>query len=479
MILVLVVGLAWGTVAQRRVKSLGIVAELDVAGHILAGVFPRRVGGAVDPLDFERGIERFREGIIEAGTHSAHRLADVEPGGGLGERFRRFFCDNSGCSSRTFAEQPTALTAPRARRTVLVRRMLMKIAVALAGRAGARLAERLGMPTSRDSLLRLLRTLPDPRPDEDRPRLLGIDDFALRRGHVYGTVVVDMISDHPVDLLPDRQSSTVAAWLEKRPEVEVICRDRAGAYAEAAAPAAPQAVQVADRWHLWHNLAGHLERVVLAHRRCLRELAPHKDAQHTPDAERTESAPDSMAASAATTDHTSDVNAPGPELWIVTRTRERYQTITTLRSAGKSIAQIARELGLDRRTVRRSSPRHRRGGPAGQEPAAGHTAGRLHRLPAPALGRGLHRRHRAGPRDRRPGLPRQHPDRAHLPTPAAQRTTCPTTPDSGTDGTRGHQLDPAPPRHPRPRRAGPPAAGSRALPSSCTPPPPTSARSPR
>jgi hypothetical protein len=112
-------------------------------------------------------------------------------------------------------------------------------------------------------------------------------------------------------------------------------------------------VQVADRWHLWHNLAGHLERVVLTHRRCLRELAPPTKAGHTPDAEHTESAPDKMATSAATTDHTADVNAPVPELWIVTRTRERYQTITTLRSARKSIAQIARELGLDRRTVRR------------------------------------------------------------------------------------------------------------------------------
>jgi transposase len=100
--------------------------------------------------------------------------------------------------------------------------MLVSIAVALAGRAGARLAERLGMLTSRDSLLRLLRTLPDPQPDlqpdaqQERPRLLGIDDFALRRGRVYGTVVVDMISGRPVDLLPDRQSGTVAAWLEGR-----------------------------------------------------------------------------------------------------------------------------------------------------------------------------------------------------------------------------------------------------------------------
>jgi transposase len=276
-----------------------------------------------------------------------HRRLDDAPVAGravqLRLRVRRFFCDNISCSSRTFAEQPAELTEPRARRTSLVRRMLVRIAVALAGRAGARLAERLGMPTSRDSMLRLLRTLPDPSPDHGRPRLLGIDDFALRRGHVYGTVVVDMISGRPVDLLPDRQSGTVAAWLDGRPEVEVICRDRAGAYAEAAALAAPQAVQVADRWHLWHNLAGHLERVVLAHRRCLRELSPPDDAKHA------ESGDDTVAAAGATT----DMSAPVPELWIVTRTRERYRAITALQAAGTSIAQIARELGLDRRTVRR------------------------------------------------------------------------------------------------------------------------------
>lgn len=278
-------------------------------------------------------------------------------------RVRRFFCDNADCPARTFAEQPAELTAPRARRTLPLRRMLVSIAVALAGRAGARLAERLGMLTSRDSLLRLLRTLPDPQPERpqpngqhERPRLLGIDDFALRRGHVYGTVVVDMLSGRPVDLLPDRQSSTVAAWLDARPEVEVICRDRAGAYAEAAALAAPQAVQVADRWHLWHNLAGHLERVVLAHRRCLRGLPPPDpidDADPHDRADAATTAGGAAANTAAPSGLAPKPNPPRQELWIVTRTRERYQTITELRAAGKPIAQIARELGLDRRTVRR------------------------------------------------------------------------------------------------------------------------------
>jgi transposase len=324
---------------------------LDVFFPYLAGLHVDKVedlGNAVMVTARSRAAEAAcrRCGMFSARVNSRYRrqLRDLAAGGRpvlIDLEVRRFFCVNAECEARTFAEQVPAVTQRHQRRTPLLQGLLEAVALALAGRAGARLAGVLGAGVSRSTLIRLIRALPDPVIGQ--VTVLGVDDFAKRRGHSYATILIDMDTHRPVDVLEDRQASTLAGWLEEHPGVQVICRDRAGAYAEGAREGAPGAVQVADRFHLWQNLCDAAEKTVVAGRADLREPAPVPD--------DLEAAPPVAGVPAEAAGP-----APGPdpaEGRLAARTRERHAAVHDLLAQGRTHTQICQVLGLSPKTVRK------------------------------------------------------------------------------------------------------------------------------
>jgi transposase len=173
---------------------------------------------------------------------------------------RRFRCLNTHCAKVTFAERLPALLASHRQRTERLETALGAVALAVGGQAGQTLALKLKMSASRDTLLRLIRRMPDVHLED--PAVIGVDDWAQRRGRVYGTILVDLERRRAVDLLPDRTAETLAHWLQAHTSTKIVARDRSSEYARGIALGAPQAQQVADRWHLLVNLREALEKLV-------------------------------------------------------------------------------------------------------------------------------------------------------------------------------------------------------------------------
>ncbi len=239
---------------------------------------------------------------------------------------RRFRCPNSGCPRRFFAE-PLRVAGRSARRTMRLEAIVHHLGVALGGRPAAALAKRLMLPASKDTLLRVVRR--HAVRDSSLLRVIGIDDWAWKRGQRYGSVICDLERRRIVDLLPDREPSTVEAWLSRRPEIRVIARDRGGGYGQAATRAAPQAMQVADRWHLMENASAAFLEVVRRSMRAIRVALG------------------SVVIDPALLTHAERLQHEG-----YLRREEAHEAIRTLAKAATPIKEIVRRTGRSRKLVR-------------------------------------------------------------------------------------------------------------------------------
>jgi transposase len=301
-----------------RMTLLPAVVRLDVASTRAAGSCPRC-------------------GALSEQIHSSYTrtVADVPCAGRqvtMNWQVHRFRCSNSACAQRIFTERFPTHLRPWARKTLRLGETLRSLGMRAGGRGAQTLARRLGMTASPQTVLRLVMAAPEPAPEP--VSVLGVDDFALRRGQTYATMLVDLEQHRVVDLFPERSEVSFAQWLRQHPEVQLISRDRAGDYASGATLGAPQAEQVADRFHLLMNAGEVLERCLTRYHARLREAA-------------VQSAPATAIPRV-------------PKGWHAEARRKQdrraareqhYQQVVALTQEGVSAHEIARCLGIARATV--------------------------------------------------------------------------------------------------------------------------------
>jgi len=341
-----------GAIAAERGVQVDTVTAVD--GVVVVVVRPTRAAVPCPAC-----------GQLARRVHSHYRRVITDlPWQGVAVRLvlhaRRFRCDEPTCARCIFAERFPGLVAAGARRSTRLSTLYLALGLALGGEAGARLATNLGLAVSPDTLLRLTTAAPLAAPPT--PRVLGVDDWSWRKGRRWGTILVDLERHRTIDILPDRQAGTFARWLRAHPGVAVISRDRGGAYADGGRQGAPDAVQVADQFHLLKNAGEALERLVQRHHTALREAATAVDreaaaAADANDAPPLTAEPPIPAPAPAMPPSTA---APRPasqaqQLQQATRARRlaRYEEVAGLSRQGLGPAAIARQVGLTRQTVAR------------------------------------------------------------------------------------------------------------------------------
>lgn len=261
-------------------------------------------------------------------SHYQRQVRDLSWGGravSITLTVRRFFCDKTDCSRRIFTERLPGLVAPHAQRTERLVMLMQQLGLLCGGSMGVTILRQVAVLTSRWTVLRDVRKTVVP--NDYTPRVLGVDDWAIRRGHRYGTILVDLESHQVIDLLPDWEADTLAIWLQTHPGIEVISRDRAGAYSQAAQQGAPNAVQVADRWHLLNNLGEALTNLLGRHRRVLQQL----NSSTQPD----------------------PASPPSAHSNAYQRRKLRFEQVRQLKQQGLTISAIANIVHLDRKTIRK------------------------------------------------------------------------------------------------------------------------------
>src|SRR6266487_3872983 len=257
---------------------------------------------------------------------------------------RRFFCQESTCIRKIFAERFPSLTLPRVKFTLRLQEALTEMGFELGGEACARLGKNLSIPGSSDTILRLVKRaeLPSAPP----PHVVGLDDWSWKRRLRYGTLICDLESRKPIDVLPDRSVETVSAWFEKYPSIEMVSRDRSSEYAAAIKKGAPQALQVADLWHIGKNLA---ESVSTLLARCRAEIRRGLHVQAEPSQEREEMEP-------VPEEERHPARSRSEEQARVARRAQkldRYEQIIELHDQGLTAIDIASRIGISGRTVHR------------------------------------------------------------------------------------------------------------------------------